>query len=510
MAHMTANKKPVTTKKTSKPVQDDREDQKNMSQEVQQDTSVTPVEVESEDVTVPFTELDLDDRLQKAIADYGYETATPIQSQAIPLALAHKDVVGIAQTGTGKTAAFSLPILHHILNGRRRAKLPRALILSPTRELAAQIEENVIAYTKGLDVRSVLLVGGVGSFRGQEKALKDGVDILIATPGRLLDMIDRGKVMTAYIDLFVLDEADRMLDMGFIPDITEIVKNLPGGLYSRLTAKKRSKNAVPSSVWSSDGHIKQGTQRSQPRQTLMFTATMPDSIKGLVGDYMMMPETVEVSRPAMTAETVTQFALAVDGRRKARTLRDLLSQEKPSSCIVFCNRKNDVDRLAKVLKKDGVGCVALHGDMSQPQRYRSLEAFKSGEVTTIICSDVAARGLDIPDVSHVINYDLPKNTDDYVHRIGRTGRAGQTGIAISLVSKDQVEIRQEIEKASQFSFEVYPHPQDTSEDTSENVSKKETPSFDTGVVSMRGEVLPPISGGVFKGFGDAVPAFMQI
>src|ERR1700684_4277109 len=348
-----------------------------------------------------FSHLGLSDKVLAAVATSGYKTPTPIQDQAIPHVLARRDVLGIAQTGTGKTAAFTLPMLTMLEQGRARARMPRTLILEPTRELAAQVEENFVKYGAKSKINVALVIGGV-SFDDQDAKLTRGVDVLIATPGRLLDHFERGRLLLTGVELLVIDEADRMLDMGFIPDIERICKLVPF-----------------------------------TRQTLFFTATMPPEIRRITEQFLHNPVRVEVSRPASTVAATAQF-LARSGREphdKRDTLRRLIrSAEGLKNAIVFCNRKRDVATIYRSLLRHGFSVLALHGDMDQPSRTAALEQFRRGEVTLLIASDVAARGLDIPDVSHVYNFDVPIHADDYVHRIGRTGRAGRSGAAISIVS----------------------------------------------------------------------------
>ena len=348
-----------------------------------------------------FAELGLSSKVLAAVEAAGYTTPTPIQSQAIPRVLERRDVLGIAQTGTGKTAAFTLPMLTLLEKGRARARMPRTLILEPTRELAAQVQENFDRYGSNSGLSVALLIGGV-SFGDQDAKITRGVDVLIATPGRLLDHVERGKLLLTGVELLVIDEADRMLDMGFIPDIERICKLVPF-----------------------------------TRQTLFFTATMPAEIKRITDQFLHNPVQVEVSRPATAATTITQALVHTRSTpaEKRVTLRRLIrSAENLQNAIVFCNRKTEVALLHKSLVRHGFGAVALHGDMDQRSRMAALESFRNGEMTLLIASDVAARGLDIPEVSHVFNFDVPVHADDYIHRIGRTGRAGRAGWAFSLVS----------------------------------------------------------------------------
>jgi superfamily II DNA/RNA helicase len=359
-----------------------------------------------------FQDLGLSDKVRQAVEASGYTTPTPIQAEAIPHALKGRDVLGIAQTGTGKTAAFTLPMLSRLEQGRARARMPRTLILEPTRELAAQVEEAFEKYGVNHKLNVALLIGGV-SFGDQEQKIMRGADVLIATPGRLLDFFERGKLLLNGIDILVIDEADRMLDMGFIPDIEKICKLVPF-----------------------------------TRQTLFFSATMPPEITRITDQFLHNPVRIEVARAASTTPTITQGLVAsAPGPAKRETLRRLLrGQENFKNAIIFSNRKRDVALLAKSLEKHGFSVGALHGDMDQRARMASLDAFRNGDVALLVCSDVAARGLDIPDVSHVFNFDVPTHPEDYVHRIGRTGRAGKLGTALSIVTKADTRYVDDIEK----------------------------------------------------------------
>ena len=349
-----------------------------------------------------FSELGLSAPTLQAVAETGYTTATPIQAQAIPVALAGQDVLGIAQTGTGKTAAFTLPMIDRLAAGRSKARMPRSLVIAPTRELADQVAASFDKYSKGQKLTWALLIGGV-SFSDQEMKLDRGVDVLIATPGRLLDHFERGKLLLTGVQIMVVDEADRMLDMGFIPDIERIFK---------LTPPKK--------------------------QTLFFSATMPPEITRLTKQFLNDPVRIEATRPATTAETITQHIVRVpmtDQAAKRTALRALIAgATEMRNGIVFCNRKSEVDIVAKSLKSHGFDAAAIHGDLDQSQRMKTLAAFRDGSLKILVASDVAARGLDIPAVSHVFNYDVPHHADDYVHRIGRTGRAGRSGITYMLVT----------------------------------------------------------------------------
>ena len=357
-----------------------------------------------------FEALGLSEELLRAVDDSGYTTPSPIQASAIPSVLMGRDIIGVAQTGTGKTASFVLPMIDILAQGRGRARMPRSLILEPTRELAQQVSENFVKYGKYHKLSMALLIGGV-AMGDQLSALEKGVDVLIATPGRLMDLFGRGKIMLNNCGLLVIDEADRMLDMGFIPDIEEICTKLP---------------AV--------------------RQTLLFSATMPAPIKKLADRFMTDPKIIEVARPASTSALIAQFVVETSSRSKRATLRKLLSDPEVKNAIVFCNRKKDVRELADVLKKAGLSAGQIHGDMEQADRIRELDRFKSGDILVLVASDVAARGLDVPGVSHVINYDVPHHAVDYVHRIGRTGRAGLTGIAYTLATPEEADNLHEVEK----------------------------------------------------------------
>jgi superfamily II DNA/RNA helicase len=362
---------------------------------------------------MPFSKLGLSAKVLAAVKAAGYSAPTPIQDQAIPHVLAHRDVLGIAQTGTGKTAAFTLPMLTMLEHGRARARMPRTLILEPTRELAAQVQESFEKYGAGQKLNVALVIGGV-SFGDQDAKLTRGVDVLIATPGRLLDHFERGRLLLTGVELLVIDEADRMLDMGFIPDIERICKLVPF-----------------------------------TRQTLFFTATMPPEIRRITEQFLHNPVRVEVSRPATPLATTTQL-LVKTGREpheKRDTLRALIrAAEGLTNAIIFCNRKREVAALHRSLVRHGFSAIALHGDMDQSSRTAALDQFRRNEVTLLVASDVAARGLDIPAVSHIFNFDVPHHPDDYVHRIGRTGRAGRSGTAITVVAPAEQKSVTAIEK----------------------------------------------------------------
>jgi superfamily II DNA/RNA helicase len=354
----------------------------------------------SEQRLVSFADLGLSEPILRAVQEMGYLHPTPIQEQAIPVVLMGRDVLGAAQTGTGKTAGFTLPMLDILAGSRARARMPRSLILEPTRELALQVAENFVQYGKYLKLAHALIIGGE-SMTDQRDLLTRGVDVVIATPGRLLDMFERGGLLLTDTRLLVIDEADRMLDMGFIPDVERIVSLLP-----------------------------------RNRQTLFFSATMAPEIRRLGGAFLQNPKEITVAPPASVATTITQGLGLVTVHDKREALRRLIRKEDVQNALIFSNRKRDVDILYKSLKRHGFGVGALHGDMSQPVRFATLEKFRAGELRLLVCSDVAARGLDIGGLSHVFNFDVPHHAEDYVHRIGRTGRAGREGRAFTLATPD--------------------------------------------------------------------------
>lgn len=367
-----------------------------------------------------FADLGLSPELVQAVTAKGYDTPTPIQAQAIPSVLMMRDLIAIAQTGTGKTASFVLPMIDILAHGRRRAMMPRSLILEPTRELAAQVAENFEAYGKNHDLKMALLIGGV-QMGDQVKALNEGVDVLIATPGRLMDLFERGKILLTGCDLLVIDEADRMLDMGFIPDIETICSKLPAS-----------------------------------RQTLLFSATMPPPIKKLADKFLTNPKSIEVARPASTNTNIAQHKVVVtSSRTKREVLRTLLRTDNVGTAMIFANRKTTVRELNKSLKSHGFSSGEIHGDMDQSARIAELDRFKDGSINILCCSDVAARGLDVKGVSHVFNFDTPWHPDDYVHRIGRTGRAGATGRAFTLVAPEDQEAIENVEKLTGMKIPVY-------------------------------------------------------
>ncbi len=366
-----------------------------------------------------FADIGLSDELLRAIDESGYNEATPIQAGVIPSVLMMRDIIGIAQTGTGKTASFVLPMIDILAHGRARALMPRSLILAPTRELAAQVAENFEKYGKYHKLSMALLIGGV-QMGDQVKALEKGVDVLIATPGRLMDLFERGKILLTGCNLLVIDEADRMLDMGFIPDIENICTKLPA-----------------------------------TRQTLLFSATMPPPIKKLADKFLSNPKTIEVARPASRNENIEQFLVKTSERNKRDTLRDLLEAEDIATAIIFCNRKTTVRELAKSLQRYRYKAGEIHGDMDQSSRIAELDRFKAGTINILVASDVAARGLDVKGVSHVFNFDAPWHPDDYVHRIGRTGRAGAKGRAFTLVTPSDDEAIDNIQKLTGYKIPIH-------------------------------------------------------
>lgn len=387
-----------------------------------------------------FADLGLSDELLKAVTEAGYDTPTPIQAQAIPPVLMMKDIIGIAQTGTGKTASFVLPMIDILAHGRARALMPRSLILEPTRELAAQVAENFEKYGKYHKLSMALLIGGV-QMGDQIKALEKGVDVLIATPGRLMDLFERGKILLNGCSMLVIDEADRMLDMGFIPDIEHICTKLPA-----------------------------------QRQTLLFSATMPPVIKKLADRFLSNPKSIEVARPATASTNIAQHLVKVDSRKKREALRALLDDQKVQSAVIFCNRKTTVRELNKSLQSHGYKSGEIHGDIDQSSRLAELERFRDGTVNILVASDVAARGLDIKGVSHVFNFDAPWHPDDYVHRIGRTGRAGAKGVAYTFVTNEDAEAIDNIQKLIGTKIDYAPLPGGASEGASSRKDKEDKPA----------------------------------
>jgi ATP-dependent RNA helicase RhlE len=369
-------------------------------------TQTIEVEQETESET-GFNELGLSAEVLKAVRDAGYTTPTPIQAQAIPLVLKGRDLMGLAQTGTGKTAAFTLPIVDRLLDGPRRT---RALVLTPTRELCVQVEESVHKYARHSDLSVVSVYGGV-PLEPQQKKLRAGVDIVVATPGRLIDHLERQNVVFDDLEVLVLDEADRMLDMGFAPQINRIISDVPS--Y---------------------------------RQTLLFSATMPPEVEALARKYLRKPLVVQVGRRSQAASTVTHAVYPVPRERKSALLANLLRQETLDSVLVFTRTKHGADRVVRHLEREGIEATAMHADKTQPQRTKALQDFKSGKVRVLVATDIAQRGLDISDITHVINYDVPQQAEDYVHRIGRTGRAEKEGDAFTFMSPDEIAMVRSIER----------------------------------------------------------------
>lgn len=369
-----------------------------------------------------------------AVANLGYETATPIQQKTIPFILMGRDVMGSSETGTGKTASFTLPMIDILDAGIAKARMPRSLILAPTRELAAQVAESFEKFSVNHDLSMALLIGGV-SFSDQEAALDKGVDVLIATPGRLLDHFERGKVLLQDVKILVIDETDRMLDMGFIPDVEKIVSLIP-----------------------------------KMRQTLFFSATLSNEIREIGNKFVLNPKIIEVARVAQTASSIHQYFCKTNTRSKLAHLRKLLDNELINNAVIFCNRKKDIASLVKSLKNYQFNVATLHGDMSQTARLKALSSFKEENTKYLIASDVAARGLDIPSVSHVFNYDVPLTAEDYVHRIGRTGRAGRTGHAYTLVANsDDRKLLSEIEQLISVSIPEYINTQNKIDNKANNI-----------------------------------------
>jgi ATP-dependent RNA helicase RhlE len=372
-----------------------------------------------------FSQLQLDPNLAKAVAEMGYESMTPIQAQAIPVVLSGQDVMGAAQTGTGKTAAFSLPLLQRMIKHENNSTSParhpvRALVLLPTRELADQVAQQVKMYAKYTQLRSAVVFGGM-DMKPQTAELKRGVEVLVATPGRLLDHIEAKTAVLNQVEYVVLDEADRMLDIGFLPDLQRILSYLP-----------------------------------KQRTTLLFSATFSPEIKRLAASYLQNPVTIEVARPNQTASTVTQLFFNISEDDKRRALKHILKEKTITQAFVFVNSKLGCARLARSLEKEGLRTAALHGDKSQDERLKALDAFKKGEVDLLVCTDVAARGLDIKDVPAVFNFDVPFNAEDYIHRIGRTGRAGAEGLAVSFASSSDARLVADIEKLTKQKIEFTP------------------------------------------------------
>ena len=447
-----------------------------------------------------FADLGLSEEVLKAVSDAGYSDPTPIQKGAIPHVLMGRDILGCAQTGTGKTASFTLPMIDILASGRARARMPRTLILEPTRELAAQVAENFDTYGKYNKLTKALIIGGT-SMDEQTRVLDKGVDVLIATPGRLLDLFDRGGMILNDVKILVIDEADRMLDMGFIPDVEKIVSLL-----------------------------------NKIRQTLFFSATMPPEIKRLADAFLINPKEITVARPATTSKNIEQHLFMIPhtnkrdlaGLQKAKrdALRQIIGQENVKNALIFCNRKRDVDIVHKSLQKHGYNSATLHGDMSQPARMETMAKFKADEITLLVCSDVAARGLDIDDLSHVFNFDVPIHAEDYVHRIGRTGRAGKTGRSFTLAWREDEKFLNAIKKITGEQIPPFQlgggrqlhrrKKEDAPKDTRPTLGK-EHPAPDSQTASdhskteshsQRSERDTQDKDAPVLGMGDHVPAFM--
>ena len=446
--------------------------------------------------TLSFEDLGLSSHLISAVADVGYSTPTPIQEKSIPVVLMGRDVLGCAQTGTGKTASFTLPMIDILAAGRAKARMPRSLILCPTRELAAQVADNFETYGKNTNLTMALLIGGV-TLSEQTQKLDRGVDVLIATPGRLMDHFERGKILLNDVKILVIDEADRMLDMGFIPDVEKIVSLLP-----------------------------------RIRQTLFFSATLDKSIQKLADSFLIRPKEITVAPSSSTADTVTQKIIYTNIKGKRETLRKLLDRETISNAVIFCNRKRDIGILHRSLIKHGYDAVELHGDLPQAARTETLSKFKNGAFKLLVASDVAARGLDIAGLSHVFNFDVPTNAEDYVHRIGRTGRAGKEGRAFTLALPDDEKYLQAIIKLTKKTIEVEPsliqqvhdsdnmpyHPTEPKKATHKKTRRKDRLPVNEGKNSKNSsrllnnfgeQVPPPVKTNSSKvGMGDHVPAFL--
>jgi len=426
-----------------------------------------------------FENLGLNAKTLQAIADVGYTSPTPIQEQTVPLLLQGRDVIALAQTGSGKTASFIWPLLDLLTRGRAKARMPRSLIIEPTRELAAQVAQDFDVYGKYHNFTVALLIGGE-SFTEQEKKLTKGVDVLIVTPGRLLDLHERGKILLNDVKMLVLDEADRMLDMGFIPDIERIALLLP------------------------------------PHQTALFSATMPLPIRQLTQQFLKNAEEITISSPTDAATNIEQHIVRVPEKDKREALKALLEQANLKKAIVFCNRKREVDVVHKFMNQHGFKAGALHGDLSQAARNKTLKSFKEGEIDILIASDVAARGLDVEDLPAVINFHVPINPEDYIHRIGRTGRAGRQGKSFTLVSPHEEKNLSAIFKHLNKIIEVYSlGPDFTKEEKKEKPApkiKQPSPVKKTATPKkpIPPQETPPPSSNAVVGFGNEVPAFMRV
>lgn len=420
-----------------------------------------------------FTELGLKENTLRGVLEVGYHTPTPVQEQVIPYVLNRRDIFGCAQTGTGKTASFTLPLLDILESGRARARMPRVLVLAPTRELANQVMDSFSTYGKYHKFNLVLTIGGESIYE-QERKLAQGADVLIATPGRLLDLFDRGKIMLHALEIIVIDEADRMLDMGFIPDIEKIFSLIP-----------------------------------EKRQTLMFSATVSPEVRKLSQMFLKDFVEVTVSRPSKAADTVQQYLVHVTPKDKTKTLRYIIQKESIKSALIFCNRKKDISTLCTSLKRNGYNVAPLHGDLHQTKRTETLTAFKQGDVHFLVASDIAARGIDVEELDFVFNFDVPINAEEYVHRIGRTGRAGRSGRAFMFVTKEDNILLKSIQKLLKFDITDYPietenkkspEPVQEKPDIQKPVRKQEERAIQAKKASIQGPVM---------GFGDMTPAFMK-
>ena len=424
-----------------------------------------------------FADLGLSEELLRSVADSGYGEPTPIQRAAIPSVLMGRDLVGIAQTGTGKTAGFVLPMIDILHQGRSRARMPRSLILEPTRELAMQVAENFEKYGKYHPLSMALLMGGV-QMGDQVKALEKGVDVLIATPGRLMDLFGRGKIMLTDCKLLVIDEADRMLDMGFIPDIEDICSKLP-----------------------------------KSRQTLLFSATMPPPIQKLAAKFLNEPKRIEVARPATANINIEQRLVEVSTDRKKDALKDLLKSPEVKNAIVFCNRKSTVRELASSLKRAHIAAGQIHGDMDQSARIAEFDRFKNDEINVLVASDVAARGLDVKGVSHVFNFDVPWQPDDYVHRIGRTGRAGAKGVAITLATRADGELVDRIEKLTGQKIQRSGAPAKAAKEHKadpKELERLEAPAAPKASKSRHREERSPVVEDIKSEWNGPLPSFLSV
>ena len=415
-----------------------------------------------------FQELGLSEQILKSIKEIGYKTPSQIQEQAIPHVLMGRDILGCAQTGTGKTASFMLPLIEILITGKSKSRMPRSLILAPTRELAMQVSEDFKLFNKYLKLQMALLIGGV-SFSEQDMKLAKGVDVLVATPGRLLDHIERGKVILKDVKILVIDEADRMLDMGFIPDIDKITKLLP-----------------------------------QIRQTLFFSATLSGEIRNIGEKFVINPKEITVTPSASTSSNIESLLINTTKKDKLNNLKAILDLEKIKNAVIFCNRKLDINKVSQFLKNNNFKTVSLHGDMNQSSRILSLEEFKSGAAKILIASDVAARGLDVAGLSHVFNYDVPTNAEDYIHRIGRTGRAGLSGKAFTLYEEDDEKNILAIEKLINKKINFF-NLRDTKDKSLDKETKNKTFELTSKKKNFK---IPPIEN--FTNFQDSgnIPAFL--